>query len=612
MGNKTSEWIRIRARLAFLTAAASITLAPMLSFAQEARSPEDRVPGPPVHPMSNPRLDCRGIPNGPNQVTNCGCGIPADSCLDCTGTPYGKRQPTGPRGGVPSLGDPCVLECATGAFLLPSQNRCITCQGIGAQIINVGLVSYHPNKEPNTNETRAVVKRGIGAFTTFAGVNSHSSCIGNVLKQCTPIGQTVGYMLIARRTAGNNADADRCVGNWVRRWGVVQNQNAKNLSIFGVPTDRNVGYAFVTRNGASLGQCGPAPQELVDLALANQCPVIEMNVVEYHSPVSLLWTDDVAIDTVTSFTAFPVDGKSFEENKVFEWKGSSMTPLVVHDPSGRGQIKDASQLFGNYSFGKEWKDGYAALASLDKDSSGWLEGDELTGVALWFDLNQDGVSQRGEVKKLADTGVHAIGVRGDSVDEKTKSIFASQGFKRTVDGKEYVGRSVDWFGGRINDSLPKVNLSDGLSENNETKPSGPIDPGSDTEKIDMRTTVNGVWEWRMTDDKMLLPEQQPGGLLAFTQEGSAIRGQSVSTKSLLPNIYKVDEIISSFPLLGTFTGGDVSFEVKGDTKPRASSTAKLSPDGMRLIGSTTEEVPIEGGTAQVTFSWEAKRLINPD
>jgi hypothetical protein len=337
-----------------------------------------------------------------------------------------------------------------------------------------------------------------------------------------------------------------------------------------------------------------------------------MNVVEYHSPVSLLWTDDVAIDTVTSFTAFPVDGKSFEENKVFEWKGSSMTPLVVHDPSGRGQIKDASQLFGNYSFGKEWKDGYAALASLDKDSSGWLEGDELTGVALWFDLNQDGVSQRGEVKKLADTGVHAIGVRGDSVDEKTKSIFASQGFKRTVDGKEHVGRSVDWFGGRINDSLPKVNLSDGLSENNETKPSGPIDPGSDTEKIDMRTTVNGVWEWRMTDDKMLLPEQQPGGLLAFTQEGSAIRGQSVSTKSLLPNIYKVDEIISSFPLLGTFTGGDVSFEVKGDTKPRASSTAKLSPDGMRLIGSTTEEVPIEGGTAQVTFSWEAKRLINPD
>ena len=63
------------------------------------------------------------------------------------------------------------------------------------------------------------------------------------------------------------------------------------------------------------------------------------------------------------------------------------------------------------------------------------------------------------------------------------------------------------------------------------------------------------------------------------------------------------------PVSGKFGKDGVSFEIKGDKKPRALSTAKLSADGMTLTGTTTEEVPVTGGTAKVTFAWEAKRLF---
>lgn len=113
----------------------------------------------------------------------------------------------------------------------------------------------------------------------------------------------------------------------------------------------------------------------------------------------------------------------------------------------------------------------------------------------------------------------------------------------------------------------------------------------------------------MTDDKLLLPEQQPGGYLALTQEGAAVRGQSVSTVGFLPNMYEIDEKVTAIPLSGSFGSGEVRFKIKGEKSPLASSSAKLSADGMTLTGSTTEEVPVKGGSAQVTFDWQARRLI---
>ncbi len=604
------------ARLLLVSTLSVSTLAlqsPLQASAQFASSPEVA-------------YDCAGIPNGTTQLTDCGCGQPASStfvckacgdntsCLDCAGTPFGTRKVTGPIGGVPGP-DACTLVCPKGTALYPPENRCLSkkegCQKVNANLIRVGLVTYHPTKEPTTNVTSAVVRASGAAFTTFAGVQAASSCIAQALSECLPKGQQIGYMLTARRQGGNNTDADWCVGNIVRQWGVNPFASHGAANLFGAPTDWWQGFAYVSRH-TSQG-CGPAPAELIALKEELQCNPQDLRVVVFSSPVSLLWSGDVDIDSVLSFSSFPLSGK--DEGKVFQWRASGMTPLVVYDSTGLGEIKDATQLFGNHTFGKEWNNGYEALASLDIDKSGWLEGEELNAVALWFDFNQDGVSQKGEVKRLSDAGVHAIGVKGDSVDEKTKNIFASQGFKRTVDGKEIVGRSVDWFGGDVEGASPDSLRTREQQPAKDAAAQAAVkqEASGEVEKIDLRTTVSGVWEWHMTDDKALLPEQQPGGFLAFTQDGSGLRGQSVSTESFLPNMYQIDEKVTSIPVSGRFGPEGVTFEIKGEKgKTVALSSAKLSSDGMTLTGTTTEEAPIEGGTAKVTFSWEARRLIRAE
>ena len=45
---------------------------------------------------------------------------------------------------------------------------------------------------------------------------------------------------------------------------------------------------------------------------------------------------------------------------------------------------------------------------------GWLKGKELDGLAIWRDVNANGVSEPGEVRPLADWGIAALRCRADA------------------------------------------------------------------------------------------------------------------------------------------------------------------------------------------------------
>lgn len=85
--------------------------------------------------------------------------------------------------------------------------------------------------------------------------------------------------------------------------------------------------------------------------------------------------------------------------------------FLVWDPENRQRIESGRQLFGSVTWWLFWRDGYAALAALDNDGDGWIEGDELTGIAIWRDLNGNGVCDPGEVISLRDAGIVRIAVR---------------------------------------------------------------------------------------------------------------------------------------------------------------------------------------------------------
>jgi len=109
---------------------------------------------------------------------------------------------------------------------------------------------------------------------------------------------------------------------------------------------------------------------------------------------------DLADDSAAVF--FDADGTGLQRRWTWITKDAGW---LVFDPRGRGEIRSALQMFGNVTFWLFWSNGYDAMRSLDDDFDGRLKGKELTGLAIWRDANANGVSERGEVKPLADWAI---------------------------------------------------------------------------------------------------------------------------------------------------------------------------------------------------------------
>ncbi|MCE2965029.1 MAG: pilus assembly protein TadG-related protein, partial [Alphaproteobacteria bacterium] len=171
--------------------------------------------------------------------------------------------------------------------------------------------------------------------------------------------------------------------------------------------------------------------------------ICEGSMVIARSPISLIWDEGFNIDDSFTLSTFPLDPFA-PAGLTYEWRASSKAPLLVWDEKGDGVITTAAQLFGNYTFGKRWPEGYTALHSLDSDKNGNVSGDELKHIRIWFDDNANGVSEPGEVKDLAAVGVTTLYTVPDRKDIKTGFIHAKRGYDRVVDGKTVTLPSVDW------------------------------------------------------------------------------------------------------------------------------------------------------------------------
>jgi hypothetical protein len=151
-------------------------------------------------------------------------------------------------------------------------------------------------------------------------------------------------------------------------------------------------------------------QEIADLK-ARQTTLISMS--RAVTPILVPLADDTLLSDLVDTNAtvtFDLDGSGTP--RPWSW----ITPKaawLVFDRDAQGQITSALQMFGNVTFWIFWRDGYAALSSLDDDHDGALQGPELQGIALWHDQNANGVSEPGEVRPVADWGLTAISCRGE-------------------------------------------------------------------------------------------------------------------------------------------------------------------------------------------------------
>lgn len=111
------------------------------------------------------------------------------------------------------------------------------------------------------------------------------------------------------------------------------------------------------------------------------------------------------LEDLSGNVPFDADGTGLQKRWTWIAKDAGW---LVSDPHHTGKVTSVLQFFGGVTFGMFWENGYHALASLDDDRDGVLSGKELEGLAIWQDLNGNGLCERGEVKPVADWGIVAV------------------------------------------------------------------------------------------------------------------------------------------------------------------------------------------------------------
>ena len=139
--------------------------------------------------------------------------------------------------------------------------------------------------------------------------------------------------------------------------------------------------------------------------LKQQSETTEKGIPRLITPVAVALDRDLRPDEFVDrdvAVRFDLDGSGIRRS--WQWIDRD-TAWLVYDHHGKGQVTSALQMFGSVTFWLFWNNGYDAMASLDDNGDGKLNGNELRHLALWHDRNQNGISESGEVRSLADHGI---------------------------------------------------------------------------------------------------------------------------------------------------------------------------------------------------------------
>jgi len=139
--------------------------------------------------------------------------------------------------------------------------------------------------------------------------------------------------------------------------------------------------------------------------LKEQSERTEEGIPRMITPVAIALNRDLSPDGFLDRDAavrFDLDGSGIRRN--WQWIRPD-TAWLIYDFEGKGEVNSALQMFGSVTFWVFWNNGYDAMASLDDNGDSKLKGNELRYLALWHDRNQNGISESGEVRSLADHGI---------------------------------------------------------------------------------------------------------------------------------------------------------------------------------------------------------------
>ena len=354
----------------------------------------------------------------------------------------------------------------------------------------------------------------------------------------------------------------------------------------------------------------------------------EFRVVSEISPISLVWNEKTA-RTAAILSSFPLEPSI--AGSYYIWRASADLPLLVYDPEHKGRISSPAQLFGTWTFGGKqaaslngpsaapWKNGFEALQTLDANADKKVSGPELAPLALWFDQNQNGKSEDGEVRSLEEAGVTAVYFTPDETDPLTADVHAAQGYERTVQGKTITGSAIDWFSRRFSSAQEamlaltaeaNVRKQDGQNTPAQTEPAPPLAQKS-------ISPLDGAWLWSF-DEKDQAGQPKGQGMLTFKQEQNKIAGHTYLEAVLSEPLGSAAKLLLMLPLKGKQTATSeadtsYSFTVIEDRNKAVTDTEfRWLKETDSLIGKSVTRAPLgDRGKTTATFSytWTAVRFV---
>jgi len=130
---------------------------------------------------------------------------------------------------------------------------------------------------------------------------------------------------------------------------------------------------------------------------------------------------------------------------------SSTDGILVMDRNGDGKINDGTELFGVATVkadGTRAGNGYEAMKIEDTNHDGKLSAADANfdKLKVWVDANQDGISEAGELKGLADFGIVSLDLHAASgTTVQNGNLLGLVSSYTTADGAKHDMADV-WFG----------------------------------------------------------------------------------------------------------------------------------------------------------------------
>ncbi len=140
-----------------------------------------------------------------------------------------------------------------------------------------------------------------------------------------------------------------------------------------------------------------------------------------NSPLMISF-DKLEVDNpklkMDSFIKFKFDGKN--EVRTLWPAITDKASFLAIDLNHNGRIDSGLELFGNYTAGSSYNDGFEALtALLDKNKDNIITGNELNNLLIWHDKNSNGKTEFGELVKAKRFGLKKI----DLKDLKNEKVY---------------------------------------------------------------------------------------------------------------------------------------------------------------------------------------------